>query len=185
MKNGQIIQLAAPPYIRNNRVMVPLRFISNALGLGVDYHDACINMISPTLKIQDTPISTIQSHSRMTMGSVVSESKTNNCINRLYNAFEGHKVQSIEQPKSFGSHNDLDALDYYYELKDDQFKDDFNSVIAQYKIYAHQSYGNSKGLYAIQDVIHNKWYFCTEEDYLSILDLEYLGEWIEVSNTVV
>lgn len=185
IKNGQTIKLDASPYVRNGRTMVPLRFISEELGLGINYQDAKVGITFPKLKINDIQIPTIQSEFGMTMGSVISESKTNICISRMYNEFEINKTKEMEIPSSFGSHNDIDSLDYYYELKEYKFNDSSNNTIAQYKIYSHQSFGNSTGLYAIEDVTNSKWYSCTEENYLNILDLENIGKWVELSNTVV
>ena len=185
IKNGQTIKLDASPYVRNGRTMVPLRFISEELGLGINYQDAKVGITFPKLKINDIQIPTIQSEFGMTMGSVISESKTNICISRMYNEFEINKTKEMEIPSSFGSHNDIDSLDYYYELKEYKFNDSSNNTIAQYKIYSHQSFGNSTGLYAIEDVTNSKWYSCTEENYLNILDLENIGKWVEISNTVV
>lgn len=185
IKNGQTIKLDASPYVRNGRTMVPLRFISEELGLGINYQDAKVGITFPKLKINDIQIATIQSEFGMTMGSVISESKTNICISRMYNEFEINKTKEMERPSSFGSHNDIDSLDYYYELKEYKFNDSSNNTIAQYKIYSHQSFGNSTGLYAIEDVTNSKWYSCTEENYLNILDLENIGKWVELSNTVV
>ena len=185
IKNGQTIKLDASPYVRNGRTMVPLRFISEELGLGINYQDAKVGITFPKLKINDIQIATIQSEFGMTMGSVISESKTNICISRMYNEFEINKTKEMEIPSSFGSHNDIDSPDYYYELKEYKFNDSSNNTIAQYKIYSHQSFGNSTGLYAIEDVTNSKWYSCTEENYLNILDLENIGKWVEISNTVV
>ncbi|MFR2840464.1 MAG: stalk domain-containing protein [Zhenhengia sp.] len=185
IKNGQTIKLDASPYVRNGRTMVPLRFISEELGLGINYQDAKVGITFPKLKINDIQIATIQSEFGMTMGSVISESKTNICISRMYNEFEIKKTKEMEIPSSFGSHNDIDSPDYYYELKEYKFNDSSNNTIAQYKIYSHQSFGNSTGLYAIEDVTNSKWYSCTEENYLNILDLENIGKWVEISNTVV
>lgn len=185
IKNGQTIKLDDSPYVRNGRTMVPLRFISEELGLGINYQDAKVGITFPKLKINDIQIATIQSEFGMTMGSVISESKTNICISRMYNEFEINKTKEMEIPSSFGSHNDIDSLDYYYELKEYKFNDSSNNTIAQYKIYSHQSFGNSTGLYAIEDVTNSKWYSCTEENYLNILDLENIGKWVELSNTVV
>ena len=185
IKNEQTIKLDASPYVRNGRTMVPLRFISEELGLGINYQDAKVGITFPKLKINDIQIPTIQSEFGMTMGSVISESKTNICISRMYNEFEINKTKEMEIPSSFGSHNDIDSLDYYYELKEYKFNDSLNNTIAQYKIYSHQSFGNSTGLYAIEDVTNSKWYSCTEENYLNILDLENIGKWVELSNTVV
>ncbi|RVU54416.1 copper amine oxidase N-terminal domain-containing protein [Anaerosphaera multitolerans] len=36
--NGKIVNVDVPPYIKNNRTMVPLRFISEELGLEVDWN---------------------------------------------------------------------------------------------------------------------------------------------------
>lgn len=65
VKNGQIMQLAQAPYVKNNVTYVPLRFISEAFGYGVDIKNNIIYITAsginasspssnkPTLTVQD------------------------------------------------------------------------------------------------------------------------------------
>ena len=185
IKNGNRMPLDAPPYIDKGRTMVPLRFISEALGLNVAYKDGIIHVTTPTLTINDTPIVAIQNEWRMTMGSVLSESKSNICVSRIYNIFNRSKSKEIMEPSHFGTHYDIDSPKFYYQVKEYTFKDDSNNIVAQYKIYSEQSFGMRTNHYVIEDVTNSKWYSFTEEKYYDILDLENLGEWQVISNTIV
>lgn len=185
IKDGESILLDAPPYIHKDRTMVPLRFISEEFGLNVEYKDNMVNITSPKLKINNTHITTIQSKFRMTMGSVLSESKTNICISRIYNIFSSSKNKEVMKPSNFGSHYDIDAPEFYYQLKEYIFKDNSNDIVAQYRIYSQQSFGMDTNNYIIEDVKNSKWYSFTEEKYYDILDLENIGEWKVISNTIV
>lgn len=185
IRNSQPIELDAPPYVDKGRTLVPLRFVSEALGLGVTYQNDRVDITSPNLKVNDVQIDAIQTEFSMTMGSVVSESKTNICMSRIYEEFQTNKANVMEIPSAFGSHNDIDSLDYYYELREYRFSDSSNNIVTQYKIYSHQSFGNSTGRYAIEDVINSEWYSITEEDFCTIIDLENIGEWTVVSDTIV
>lgn len=165
--------------------MIPLRFISEELGLGINYKNNKVEISFPKLSIAEVQVDTLQSEYGMTMGSIISESKTNLCISRIYNELKISKAKEINIPKSFGRKNEIDTMDYYYELKEYRFEDSSKNVIAQYRIYSNQSFGMNTGLYAIEDVLNSKWYSCLEESYFNISDLESLGKWVEVSNTAV
>lgn len=144
-----------------------------------------VNITTPKLNINNTHITTSQSEFGMTMGSLLSESKTNICISRIYDIFRSSKNKEIMKPSNFGSHYDIDAPEFYYQLKEYIFKDNSNDIVAQYRIYSQQSCGMNANNYIIEDVKNSKWYSFTEEKYYDILDLENIGEWEEICNTIV
>lgn len=57
MKNGQPIQLEAAPRILNDRTMVPLRFVGEALGATVDWEDASrtVKIVKPVESVIKLP----------------------------------------------------------------------------------------------------------------------------------
>ncbi len=44
--NGKKVTLTSPPVVKNNRTYVPLRFVSTALGYGVDYRNNTVDITS-------------------------------------------------------------------------------------------------------------------------------------------
>lgn len=96
--NGQNVQMDVAPYIKNSRIFVPLRFVSEAFGYKVDY-------VSPTVTIETTPllldgerVHAFQSESRMTMGSIVQQITGNAYIEAIYYSFMESKGEEIEAP---------------------------------------------------------------------------------------
>lgn len=185
VQNGEDIQLDATPYISNNRTMVPLRFISEAFGCLVDYSNHQVSIYFPALRVNQIPVTHAETEFHMTMGSVISETRTNLCIRRLYEHFTAYLTKEIPTPVAYGNHIDLDSPEFCYELKEYRFLDTSNNVIAHYKVYTKWTYGMGDGVYVLEDVLNDKWYSFSEDAYYNLIDLENMGTWTETSNTVV
>lgn len=184
-QNGQEIQLDTPPYIDKGRTMVPLRFISEAFGLGVEYKDNKVSIDLPRLKIKGEGIYAVQSEYWMTMGSVISENKNNSYISRMYDVISKAKTKEVEEPALFGNNHNIDVPEFYDLLGNYYFIDSNKKAVETYEIYYELSFGMRTGVYLIRDVKHSKWYNLSEEVYEHIIDLGHIGKWDEVSNTVV
>jgi len=165
--------------------MVPLRFISEAFGLTVNYKDNRIDINFPKIKVNNTAVASIQSQYWMTMGSVISESKNNICISRIYDVLDRAKTKEILEPSLFGHYNSLDIPEVYNLSGKYCFTDNTNNIVEQYEIYYEASYGMNTGVYILRDVTNSKWYSFTQEAIYDILELEKLGDWHIISNTVV
>lgn len=185
IQNGKSIKLDAPPYLDRGRTMIPLRFISEAFGLNVNYKDNRVDVNFPKLKVNDITIKAIRSQYWMTMGSVISESKNNSCMSRIYDVFNTVKTKEIAEPSLFGKNYNIDIPEFYILLGEYCFINDTNNVVEQYEIYSELSFGMSTGIYILRDVKNSKWYSFSEEEYYHIIDLENIGKWDIISNTVV
>ncbi|MEG1501638.1 MAG: copper amine oxidase N-terminal domain-containing protein, partial [Clostridiales bacterium] len=184
--NGKTMKLDAPPYLFKGRTMVPLRFVSEGLGLTVNYKNNRVDIQSPALKVNGKVFDAIQAQSWMTMGSIVSESKNNICIKRIYDILSTSKVKEIpaDQIPFSGIHANLDIPNFYYLVIEYSFKSG-DKTVEQYQIYSQLSFGMDTNTYAIKDTINSRWYTFTKAKYYNIVDLHTLGNWKTISNTVV
>ena len=185
IKNGKSIMLDVEPYLERGRTMVPLRFISETLGLTVNYEKNEISLIFPQVKTEDLTLSSIQKEYWMTMGSAISQSTSNICISRIYDMFLKAKTKEVAEPEFFGIHPNLDEPKSYTVLQGYHFTNHMKNTVEQYEVYYELSSGRATGIYILRDVRSSKWYLFTKEQYDEIIDLEHLGAWEEISNTIV
>lgn len=187
IENGKRMILDVEPYLERGRIMVPLRFISETLGIGVNYQKDRhkIDLIFPEVKTDHVSISSIQKEYWMTMGSAISESKSNICISRIYEMFTKSKTKEVDEPEFFGIHFNLDEPQSYTLLNGYYFTDHMKNAVEKYEVYYELSSGMVTGNYALRDVLSSKWYQFTQEQYDEIIDLEHLGDWEEIMNNIV
>lgn len=187
IENGKKMTLDVEPYLERGRTMVPLRFISETLGIAVNYQKDKnkIDLIFPEVKKDHIPVSSIQKEYWMTMGSAISESKSNICISRIHDMFAKAKTKEVAQPEFFGIHSNLDEPKSYTVLNGYYFTDHMKKAVERYEVYYELSSGMMTGNYVLRDVLNSKWYQFTQEQYDAIIDLEHLGGWEEIINTIV
>lgn len=183
--NDTTIQIEASPYLDKGRVMVPLRFISETLELGVEYINGQVDISVPTLRIQDNEIKSIQKEYWMTMGSEVQENDNNLVINRSYKLILDARGSEVTEPTHYGTQYMMDEEKSYTLLQAYTFVDQKNKGIAQYEVYYELSYGMKTGVYVIRDVKQSKWYSFSQEAYNQLSDLGSIGTWKTLSNTIV
>ncbi|MFR2837442.1 MAG: stalk domain-containing protein [Zhenhengia sp.] len=184
-QNGEDIQLDAAPYIENGRTMIPLRFISEAFGLEVDYKDSRIDISSSVLKSHDTTISALQTEYWMTMGSKVLENRSNLCTTRTHEIIHNSQKEEVAEPNVYSRTYMIDEPDSYVLLRGYYFVNSENQPVEQFEIYQGLSFGMSTGVYMIRDVMNAKWYSFTSEAYNELIDLLHIGNWETISNTIV
>ncbi len=164
--NGKTVQMDVAPYLKNKRIYVPLRFLSEAFGYKVTY-------VSPTVKIETTPllidgkqVNAMQHYSRMTMGGILSEVSANAYIEAIYYQLEQSKGDEVKSP----SEQDLDidpssfSMRAQYHLLD---KDD-NSIL-ELELYSLNTDIPEKVVAPyparlIHDVTTDKWYSYEPKD---------------------
>lgn len=106
-KNGTsvTVPLTAAPYIKNNRTMLPLRFVSEQLGCMVEYQPETISygkivrIILPGKPIGDEPIYFIRVESSSRGNSIKVHTKdiVNTCIDMIYEA----RGEAVDPPKKY------------------------------------------------------------------------------------
>lgn len=184
-KNGEVMALDAPVYIEAGRTMVPLRFISEALGIGVEYKDGKVSMDYPMTQGQKYVLWSMQREYWMTIGSEVLENKCNLGISRCYVLLQDIMTQEVAAPSDFGRLCNIDGEDSYYLSEGIYFTGRAGEIIERYEIYTGTSYGMATGEYKLRDVTNNKWYVIKEETIGQLKELETIGDWISISNTIV
>lgn len=188
IKNGKTIRLEKEPYIYKGRTMVPLRFVSESLGLTVNYRDKKVDIVTPKLKINNIEIDSIDYYYHMTMGGVLSKKKNNLYINRMNDVFKACKTNEIDTTKLSESWTKwVDGPKYWNEVAQYMFLDKSNNKIAEYKMYECPDWSdinNPKIICLMEDVTNSKWYIIKTQDFKKIQDLDGIGEWTVISNTV-
>ncbi|MBP1977333.1 hypothetical protein J2Z47_005604 [Cohnella thailandensis] len=71
--NGKTVLFDAKPYLKNNRTMVPLRFIAEAFGCDVSYSNNAVTVETKPLIIDGVTVKALQQEYYLTMGSVVNQ----------------------------------------------------------------------------------------------------------------
>ncbi|WP_268625196.1 copper amine oxidase N-terminal domain-containing protein [Paenibacillus alvei] len=70
-KNGQKITLDVKPYVKINRIYVPLRFIAETFGCKIDYSNYTVSVETKPLVIDGVKIKALQYEIHMIMGGIV------------------------------------------------------------------------------------------------------------------
>ncbi len=184
-KDGETIRLDALPYVEQGRIMVPLRFISEAFGLVVDYKDGKINIDFPNAKGKEHVLYGMRREYWMTMGSKVLENKCDLGINRCYEALSKMQKKEIEASTNYGTMYQMDDEAYDYLMEAVYFTDKSGKIVEHYEIYTNTSFGMNTDIYKLKDVEANKWYAINKEQIDEFYELETIGEWVTISNTIV
>ncbi|ASS68268.1 MULTISPECIES: copper amine oxidase N-terminal domain-containing protein [unclassified Paenibacillus] len=167
VKNGEKVQLDAKPYVKNNRVVVPLRFIAETFGCTVGYSHSTVTVDSPPLVLEDREIKTVQTEYHMTMGGVVEQITGNSYAGSIYKLIESGKGQKVDAPASFAWRVNIDVPGSYYKNKQYDFLDSKGSSVKSYDVYslveafpAEELKGFAKVL--IYDAKSDQWYSFSE-----------------------
>ena len=206
-KNGIEMTLEAAPYVEDGRTMVPLRFIAEAFGCDVDNINGDVYISTPPLYINNKRVASTQFYVKMTVGGILSESKTNICANQLYQYLTGSMGDEIEMFDYFGdgffTERSTKLLHYIFrEVSFLETEGLDGTALRQFRIFAnHDSdewtnyfYDGSDymsvssvglGKYLIYDITHNLWYKVPENNTFSAcLNMRYLiGEWKVLENS--
>ena len=201
IKNGQSIPLNAKPYLLNNTTtMVPLRFISEAFGYGVDYKKAIVSISTPPLYINNTKIKCLEYEWRMTMGSQVEHYYGNIYIQKLYETYQNCIGNEVAEPKLHGYQYNMDVEEYYWEDGFYQFLSAIDGKpVISFHIYQFVgrdfATGNKKNPpegysnHLIYDVLNDKWYTINEEAWNKFLTYKTTMHnyhlYTVISNTIV
>ena len=138
VKNGATEQLDAEPYLKNNRVLVPLRFIAETFGCAVDYNNFTVSVVTEPLEINGIKIQALQEEFRMTTGGIVQQIKANAYNKAYYDLFITNKGTQTTAPAIY-SWNYGDVFDtngaYYKDGQYDFLCQNGNSI-QRFDIYS-------------------------------------------------
>lgn len=176
-KNGKSVLLDSKPYAKNNRTMVPLRFIAEAFGCEVNYQNGVVTIVTEPLKIRDQVVKGLQQENRNIASSTVFELKANSYIKDIYQIYLANKGDEVEAPLYSRYGYDVSTPGTYVQTMHHDFVDQNNKVLQGFEIawlynskYEPFPAELLEGLpeYLLYDVTNNQWYIFNENAAKSI-----------------
>ncbi|WP_379151163.1 stalk domain-containing protein [Paenibacillus sp. sgz5001063] len=134
-KNGESSHLDVKPYIKNNRTMVPLRFLSEAFGCQVDFKSSTVTVHSEALIINHTKISAFQQEYHMIIGGEVQQIQGNAYNTAIYDVFIENLGSKIKVPEHYSWMLSSDFPGSYYKDRQYDFLDTEGKSVKRYDIY--------------------------------------------------
>ncbi|MEL7567106.1 MAG: copper amine oxidase N-terminal domain-containing protein [Dehalobacterium sp.] len=135
VKNGNTINLDTKPYIKKERVMVPLRFIAETFNADVNYKDSNVTVDTEPLVINGVKVKAVQQEYHMTMGGILQQIKGNTYSKAIYEVFLENKGINAETPASYSWMVDIDTPGAYYKNGQYDFLNLNGNSIQRYDIY--------------------------------------------------
>ncbi|WP_017815011.1 copper amine oxidase N-terminal domain-containing protein [Paenibacillus shenyangensis] len=193
-KNGKVISMDTSPYIKNNLIFVPLRFVSEAFGSKVNYDKVRVTIDSPSLRINGVPIKALQQEYHMTMGGIVQQIKGDAYNQAIYDIMLKYKGKEVAEPANYSWQYMIDTLGAYYKNSEYQFLDDKGDNQLRYDTYSlvgdfPQEMLKDYPPSLIYDANQDKWYLFSETANEAIRKLIYTanqnGFMRTISNTIL
>ncbi|AZN41673.1 copper amine oxidase N-terminal domain-containing protein [Paenibacillus albus] len=135
-KNDANIQLDVLPYVKNNRVYVPLRFIAETFNCKVNYSDTAVTVDTAPLTIDGVKVKTLQQEYHMTMGGVVQQINGNAINAGIYDILVKNKGAKVAAPASYSWSVNIDVPGSYYKNGQYDFMDAKGVSIKRFDIYS-------------------------------------------------
>lgn len=187
VKNGKTVLLDVKPYIKNNRTMVPLRFIAEAFGCDVSYNNFAVTVETKPLVIAGVKVKALQQEYRMTMGGVVNQINGNTYIEAIYNIFVENKGKKVEEPSNY-SWNSHPETGSYYKTGQYDFLDQEGNSINRFDFYTLVGSQDGDPEVLIYEANENQWYmsnYTASQDIWKLIDTAAkYGFLTQISNTV-
>ncbi|MFF2797859.1 copper amine oxidase N-terminal domain-containing protein [Lysinibacillus xylanilyticus] len=176
IKNGKTELLDVKPYLKNNRLFVPIRFIAETFGCQVNYQNSTVTVDTAPLVFNNVKIKAIQEEYHMTMGGIVQQLQGNTYHKALYKVIVENKGNLVEAPANYSWQYDIDHPGSYYKVEQLDFMSHENKSVQQFDLYSlngpfsdEELKGYPKAL--IHDVTADKWYLFTNKALESIYQL--------------
>lgn len=134
-KNGEKVHLDAKPYMKNHRMIVPLRFIAETFGCHVNYSNLTVTVDTKPLVIDGVRVKALQYEYHMTMGGVVQQVTGNAYNEKIHNVMLENKGRKVEAPASYSWSINLDTPGSYYKAGQYDFLDEKGNGVKRYDIY--------------------------------------------------
>lgn len=159
VKNGKPALLDATPYIKNNRIMVPLRFIAETFNCSIEFRNSTVSVEPAPFVLDGVTVKALQHEVYYTMGSIVTQMNVSSYNEAIYHIFE-NKGSKVNAPARYTSSViELTPGDYYMSGQFD-FLDQKGNSIKRFNLYTlSQSKGNPDVM--LYDATENQWYSFT------------------------
>ncbi|MFE3576142.1 copper amine oxidase N-terminal domain-containing protein [Lysinibacillus sp. NPDC059133] len=176
IKNGKTELLDVKPYLKNNRLFVPIRFIAETFGCQVNYQNSTVTVDTEPLVMNNVKVKAVQYEYHMTMGGVIQQIQGNTYNKALYKVFVENKGNLVDAPANYSWQYDIDNPGSYYKLGQYKFMSHENKSIQQFDLYSLNTAFPDEELKGypeilIHDVTADKWYLFTDKALESINQL--------------
>lgn len=135
IKNGEAVPLDVKPYIKNNRTMVPLRFLAETLGCDVNYSNFTVTVNTEPFILDGVKVKALQQEYRMTNSSTVKQITGNAYNKAIYDILLSNRGSRAETPIRYSWMADIDTTGAYYKLRQYDFLDSDNNPLQRFDIY--------------------------------------------------
>lgn len=188
VKNGKTETLDVKPYLKNNRTMVPLRFIAEMFGCNVSYSNSAVTVETKPLIIDGVEVKALQQEYHLTMGGVVNQINGNAYNEAIYNIFVENKGKKVEAPSNY-TWNSHPSPGDYYKVGQYDFLDKKGNSIKRFDIYTFVREAPTEGdpevlIYEAND---NQWYmfkYTASQDIRQLIDVASTNGFLkQISNT--
>lgn len=165
IQNGQTMTLDTAPLVKNNRLLVPLRYIAEWFGCTVDYDAGKVNLRTEPLFIDGQKVTSLRIDSPMTMGGKVYLYTNNLLIKAVYESTQSLEWHEVAEPPSYGL--PLSEPDCYGKPNTYEFVNADGKVLRAVDVYKISFWPPSppEGYTAqlIYDKAAAKWYLMSDE----------------------
>jgi len=135
VKDGATVKLDVKPYVKHNRVFVPLRFIAETFGCKVNYSNSTVTVETSPLVIDNVQVKALQNEYHMTMGGVEQQVNGNAYIEAIYNLFVENKGGKVDEPADYAWKIQYVDVGSYYKAGQYDFLDSKGNSIKQFDLY--------------------------------------------------
>jgi len=174
VKDGATVKLDVKPYVKQNRVFVPLRFIAETFGCKVNYSKSTVTVETSPLVIDNVQVKALQNEYHMTMGGVVQQVNGNAYIEAIYNLFVDNKGSKVDEPASYAWKIQYVDTGSYYKGGQYDFLDSKGNSIKQFDLYTIVTDGKdipNQPKVLIYDASDAGWYVFSDEARQNIYQL--------------
>lgn len=133
--NGEKQRLEVAPYLKQDRLMVPLRLIAETFNCTVEYTNRTVYIVTQPLQIKQTPVKALQYEYRMTMGGVVQQIQAGIYNRLLYAALKPAEDAATSEPDDYSWHAHLDVPGSYTKWWQFDFLAEDDSSLLRYDVY--------------------------------------------------
>lgn len=135
VRNGETVQLDAKPYLKNDRVVVPLRFIAETFGCKVNYSNSTVTVDTAPLTIDGVQVKALQEEYHMIMGGIVQQVRGNAYNEAIYDLFVHNEGAKVDAPASYEWRVNIDEPGSYYKNGQYDFLDDKGNSVKRFDLY--------------------------------------------------
>lgn len=169
--DGGAVRLDAKPYLKNDILMVPLRFVAEVFDCNVRYENRTVTIETKPLVIDGVMVHALRQETGMTDMTIINQVVGNSQIEAIYRLFAGYLDERVEAPARYDWHPDLDVPGSYYSIGKYDFVDQDGNSIRRFDVYAPSTGVTEETGYLIHAALEDRWYRFGSEAAQEILNL--------------